>query len=274
MPKLVARPVENASNLVKALAQSKKPIVAHHEQQLELNYGNYGTSMIKPNPYERPVTLEHHRLRGVIGSIRMYQIINKLENHNSEVYRCPYFTLHFYPPEHFMGLARKSSPAIHIHYQQSYLLNGNLPNGKSLKENMTFMRSKSFAQTSNSWNKVLGNSNSLIPKQWAYYRVAVRKFLRPTFYDSWKQFGAPDGLYLYKIDVFTDRGNREVYGDHVKRSVEEASKLDLNKFVLDKRGRNWVEESNDRVRLNTVNNLLRQEMAQFRYGRVAPNSES
>lgn len=269
MSKLIVRPVENASNFAKALVESKKPLVADHGQLArDLNYGKYGTTMIKPNPYKRVISPEHHKLRGVLGSVRMYQIINKLESPNAKVYKCPYFSLHFYPPGHFMGLARKSSPAVHIHYRQNYLLNGNLPGGKSLEDNLKFLRSKSFGRISNNWNKVLGNSNSLIPRQWAYFRVAVRKLLRPVFYESWNQYNAPDGLYLYKIEIFSDKENEQDYKEHIEKSVKEVSKLDLNKFVLGKDGENWIEEANSRVKINTVNNLLRSEMAHFRYERV------
>ena len=99
-------------------------------------------------------------------------------------------------------------------------------------------------------------------------RVRARKLLRPAFCEAWSALGAPDGVYLYKIDVFPDRANTPEYRDHVRKSVEHTARLDMVQFGKDKRGENWVQQANRRVNVLALNNILETELAPFRYERT------
>lgn len=270
MSKLIAVPTFGKT-FIKVVEESKKPVKVNHAKLMsELAYREYGTTMIKPNPFKVKKARSDYDLKGVIGGVRNYQLMNRLDNLNSVVYRCPYFSLAFYPPEHFMGLAKKSTPAIHIHYKKpSFFLNANLRNGKSLEENIKFLQSNAFQDKRAKLDKKLGTSFlSLFPKDWAYIRVRVRKLLRPCFHDAWTEFRAPDGLYIYNINIFSDKNNEKEYQKHIRQSVGAVAKMDMKAFVRNKKGQNWVHFDNSRVNVSVLNRVLSLELAPFRYKRV------
>lgn len=275
MSRLRIRALLNVEEYVKAVYEKKitnregKRCVDDQTESLlkQLKYGEYGTNVIRRNTSAPRGDRDDFRLRGVIGSVRMVQVGTRLEDLNAVAYRCGFFSLWFYPVDHFLAMARKSKPAIHFHYQRELFLNGRIPGMKNKRESHAFARSDTCEQFMKKWGRVVGVQGSLIPKHWAYMRVRARKWARPVFREAWDQFRGPDGVYLYKIEVFPDRFTRKEFEKHIHESVRAVTKLDMAKFTRDKRGRNWVEHVNSRVSLKSLNGALANESIPFRYER-------
>ncbi|GAV53295.1 hypothetical protein ZYGR_0AI05790 [Zygosaccharomyces rouxii] len=212
------------------------------------------------------------KIRGSSGVVQKYQNAYRVFHQEALVYQCKYFKLNYYPPEHFLGLFRKTKPAVNVRESGEAHFNNNL-------------------QLENAHKSIFRNNISSLPKHYAVYRRLNRIFIKRHMVEEWcrlhgdkaveeaignktsktgaqqldrfgrtKQGVAKDGFYVYMSLIFPDQHNREDIAHHVRQSVSAVANLKWDQFLQSDKtnNRSWVETANSSLKPFTINKLLSQ----------------
>lgn len=226
------------------------------------------------------------RIRGSSGVIQKYQNSCRIFSSEALVYQCKYFKLNYYPPEHFLGLFRKTKPGVNVRESGEAHFNNNL-------------------RLENTHKNIFKNSLSSLPKHYAVYRRLNRVFIKRHLLEEWcrlhgdkaveetidsktskmgahfldkagrtKQGVAKDGFYVYMSLVFPDKQNREDLAHHVRQSVNAVADLKWDEFLQSNKDNNktWVEIANSLLKPFTINKLLSQSEHPYTLCRLDDNS--
>lgn len=210
------------------------------------------------------------KIRGSSGVIQKYQNAHRVFSQEALVYQCRYFKLNYYPPEHFLGLFRKTKPAINVKETGQAQFNNNLT-------------------LDHKHGTIFRNNPSFLPKNYAVYRRLNRIFVKSHMVDEWcrldgdraveegiaqktsktdahyldklgrtKQGIAKDGFYVYMTLVFPDKYNRQDLAHHIRQSVLTVANLKWDQFLQSKKdcSQNWVHKANSRLEPSRINKLL------------------
>ncbi|AET39753.1 Pet130p Ecym_4736 [Eremothecium cymbalariae DBVPG len=289
-----------------------------NDGDVKLQY-NFDTNLIRENLLLHDKKKNHYdideglmNLKGILYSVTGYHFENKNSNSNARVFDCPYFSLLYYPPTHFLALARKSKPAIHITYPSEYLLNANVTSATaSIHERLGVFKSNEMKARLLEVGGLLQSRGSLVPKDWSYLRVKIRKELRRSFLSEWCNLRGPeavmakiylpkgievvpdisslvisdildskgrpkegvskDGVYHYKIKIFPDCHTNDNFVDEVKCSVRHVANLNWDKLLIDKGARNWVDNANSNLNLSKLNRDLSKLEIPYKYHLIEHN---
>ncbi|CAR27302.1 ZYRO0C13706p [Zygosaccharomyces rouxii] len=226
------------------------------------------------------------KIRGSSGVVQKYQNAYRVFSPEALVYQCKYFKLNYYPPEHFLGLFRKTKPAVNVRESGEAQFNNNF-------------------QLENKHKTIFRNNLSSLPKHYAVYRRLNRMFMKRHMVEEWcrlhgdkaveetigcktsktgaqyldklgrtKQGVAKDGFYVYMALIFPDEQNREHLAHHVRQSVVTVANLKWDQFLQSDKDSNktWVEKANSCLKPFTINKLLTQSEHSYTLSRFEDES--
>lgn len=226
-------------------------------------------------------------LKGVVSLVKLFQQSSCHFSGQATVYRCSFFVLMYYPPEHYLAMARKSKPAILITYADGHRFNANYKDSAStIEERLQEANSKSILDRLQRLDKVLQNTGSRVPRDRSYQRVKLRKLHRPIFLQAWRDLGSPsdqmlnhpppgtakDGLYHYRITTFPDTTTKDEYSVHVQKSVAAVANLNWTTLLGTPRTPSWVTLINSRLNVPALNHMLEKGAATYKYWRTKKTS--
>lgn len=229
--------------------------------------------------------IAHSKIKGCNVVALIYQSMKRVYNIKSTIYKCPLFILHYYPPEHFLAVLRKSKPGIVIKFSGGLFLNGNIgveyedkPDFKKLCNEKRLMLSRIYKKT-----------NSMIPRDYVYAKKMAKSIITHQFLDTWMKLRghhsidlinplsssayetsldtlgrtlpglAKDGLYVYTTLLLPDRLSLKQYEHHIVKSVQKVADLDWDNFLKPSNPKSifnsWVEEDNSKINLQGFKEL-------------------
>ncbi|AMD22814.1 HHR045Cp [Eremothecium sinecaudum] len=252
------------------IAESKRPV-------------GFNTPVIKGVPTKDALI----QLRGVLSPIRTYQYSSNLRSTESCLYSCPFFDLNYYPPEHFLALARKSRPALQVTFADLPIFNANIDPTKSVDERIQMMASPSVVAKLKQLEKILQQPASKNPRDWAYLRISTSKFFRKQFLNVWCGLPqadypvlpshdpsskrpvpgcAKDGLYHFNIRLLPGKGGSDECAEHIQKSLTHVTNLDWDSLLCSKNGRiPWPRAINQKVNINAINWILHKDRLPYKY---------
>lgn len=241
-------------------------------------------------------------VKGLLDPISKFQSEARIFANEATLYKCDYFYLQYYPPEHFLSMFRKSRPAVICKPVQDVFINGRIEQDS---EKLYTVRNEELSRIATKFQAMVNNSKSKKPKDYAVHRRSLRISLKNWFIQEWCSLKgseavdeqitmlsighetvsnsfkyidncgrsipgiAKDGYYLYTCMIFPDHSNKEEYENHVRKSVKlvaDKTWEDIykpgGKFTGKKES--WVERANSKVKVNVVNRFLAHSEAPYR----------
>ena len=239
-----------------------------------------------------PIRIAASKLKGVVGPVAKYHSNTRLLSGESNMYKCDYFRLQYYPPDHFLSSFRKSRPAITCKPVTDLFINGKLQQSNS----KTSINETQMKQLSSKFQNVIMNTKSKIARDYAVRRNHLRLDIKQWFIHCWCNLHGPeaideqikvakngpenvtnlqyiddhlnskpgiakDGYYMYNCTVFPDDTNKVEYREKVRESIKIiADKTWVDIYASSKKnshkGLNWAHNINSRVNISVLNQYL------------------
>ncbi|CCE61534.1 hypothetical protein TPHA_0A04610 [Tetrapisispora phaffii CBS 4417] len=275
-----------------SIEESDNKLTNEYSLELPLEYRTniYKTKNLNYNPINAAAA----KLRGIPSLIHRIRYQEKLFAKEANVYSCDYFSLTYFPPNHFLSLFRKSKPSICVLPLMKQPFNGEIvPKDITNDKTLTDEFYKNFEKQ---YQAILKKYPSIIPKDYAFIRRNIQVMTKRTFIEQWSKLSgdkaiselieygsesskeksiftyidgdgnslkgvAKDGYYHYQIFKYPSPNEHELFRDNIKRSVDVVAKLvsiDNKKEDKNQKKIDWVTRDNDRISLKKINSLLRQ----------------
>lgn len=205
--------------------------------------------------------------RGLFGPAVRFVTTSKFVSKEARMFRCNYFSLYYFPPNHFLALFRKTKPAVNV------VFDGKVNANPALKEYPTSTTIK------------IVQGKSVNPFDYACWRKRLTLNTKKAFMKEWLQItrnnhvesdsSCPmdekklqdrmDGYYMYLMRLYPTEKSMDDFQEHIKKSLQKVhsnrvdSYLDTPKNGAKKNAHNidWVDATNKRLSLKNFNNFIK-----------------